>query len=667
MNLFDLIGDDDPVQTPNNTFSSQAAVRTWDEHKEPPNVDHETDLCLDWETTGLRWWGKDRPIGGAVSLPDGSTHYLAWGHRGGGNNISEEGARTYFRRWRKKRITNLNTRFEIHMGREWGVSFEEQGCTVSDVGHYAALLDDHRQEHSLKSIVRDYLPDEAKVEKVGDVVLDGSKMASYHAGIVAVRAEADVRQVRKLKDKLWPMLDAQLLQDVRQLEDEFIYVVCEMEKNGTYIDMELLEKWAAEAEAEWKACVMQIYRNTGMSINPASNPDMQRLFKHQNLMWDEYTDKGKPSFKAGMLKRYLHNENVALALRAKRLKSLDSKYFSKYRKNVNSDGLLRYAIHQLRAEKDENDEDSVGTISGRCSSSAFTFPKEPDFGVNIQQVRKVAKQIEDFGDKYIIRQLHIPGKGMKHLAADAKQIEYRLFASMAGNKEVLEAYAKDPDISFHKFMWKEKLVPKRPKFTYKQTKDLNFAVIYAAGLAKMAFMLEYVTEHEMKELKRIKARRTHPKLLETADIRAVYDELLPEVPKLLKRASHLAAPHCTEYCHKGDIFHRREPHRGYVATILGRRMRFPDAIRLHKALNGVIQGSAADINKRKGIELYNTREEHGLLIRFTVHDEWDGDIEDQEHATIVQQILDRQSFPKLKVPILWDVNIGNNWRECSDD
>ncbi len=37
-------------------------------------------------------------------------------------------------------------------------------------------------------------------------------------------------------------------------------------------------------------------------------------------------------------------------------------------------------------------------------------------------------------------------------------------------------------------------------------------------------------------------------------------------------------------------------------TVLGRRSRFPNRERLHKALNGIVQGGAADVMKQKLVE-----------------------------------------------------------------
>jgi|TARA_R110000824_G_scaffold1386_6_gene7053 DNA polymerase-1 len=604
----------------------------------PPSLSGISQLEFDCETDGLKWWEKDRPIGCSITLPQGvlpegnTALYLPWGHQGGGNLDEAVVKRWAKRELRNKHLTGLNIRFDIHQFREWGVDLEAQGCTFSDVGHYAALLDDHRKRLNLDSLVQDYLG----IEKVGKE-LDATRMASYHAGEVAPRAEADVWQVRDLRAKMWPLLDEQELQRVRQLEDEIIPVVCEMEKNGTLIDQELLEKWIHDTEQDFERCLWKIHRETGLAIDPGRTSDKEKLFNRYHLRI-ERTPNGTPSFTDAILKA-LNHPVIETLRRAIKLKSLRSKYLLKYRDAVDSHGVLRYSLHQLRVEKDDTGQ--AGTISGRFSSSAITR----GVGVNIQQVMKVSKQMDSLGDKYLIRQLHVPESGL-WLSADAMQIEYRMFASYAGTPSVLKAYEKDPLLSFHKLIW-EMIKPFKPDITYRQQKDLNFAKIYAAGIVKLARMLEFISEGEAEELRRTRASRGHPKLQQAVEVEGIYARELPEVAPLLRKASNLASE------------------RGYVKTLLGRRMRFPHGHRLHKALNGIIQGGAADVNKKKLVELHQERKQTGFKMRFTVHDEVDGDIPDMESASQVSQILDRQSFSTLRVPILWDVSTGKNWRECS--
>lgn len=675
MGLFDLV-----------SLMTQPEVSTWTPQA-PPCLDGITEIELDVESDGLRWWAGDRPIGFAVALPGEQTQYLPFAHRGGGNLDEVAVKRWAQRELRGKRITNLNTKFDVHMLREWGVDLEAQACEVSDVAHYAALLDDHRGDvgadrkyhgFSLESIVEDYLPDERKVTHVDGRTLDTRRMSDYHAGAIAIRAEADVRQVQKLKRLMWPMLDAQNLQCVRALEDQVIFAVCEMERNGTLIDVDLLDRWLIEIDAEMHALARAFADAVGFQVNPRSPDDMIRVFEKLHLKI-EHTKDGKPSFTADILKATGHPTALQI-LRWKKLSSVKSKSLVPYARTVDrSTGLLRYALHQLRAQKDEHDEYAAGTVSGRFSSTKIIDTKDHEEGMNIQQVIKPAKQRVSMGfhegddshddEIYIVRRLHVPQRGQLFISADAMQIEYRLFADYTRAPRLMQIYADDPMASFHRKVH-AMLLPYKPDLTYRRQKDVNFAKIYNAGVRKMAWMLDYISAAEFRELSSSKWNdhgkwRNHPtlkpKIDEVLEINRIYDREIPEARPLTRRAMHTAMPFCNDRCKKGDRLHRTTEHRGYVCTILGRRSRFPDGDRIHKALNTIIQGGAADIMKQKLVELHAQRRALGLTLRYTVHDEVDGCVVDREAARRVAVVLNRQSFLQLKVPILWETSIGANW------
>jgi DNA polymerase-1 len=248
---------------------------------------------------------------------------------------------------------------------------------------------------------------------------------------------------------------------------------------------------------------------------------------------------------------------------------------------------------------------------------------------------------------YLIRKLFIPARGFL-AAADAAQIEYRLFADYAKSPKILAAYEKDPWLNFHRLIY-EMIRPHKPDLVYKQQKNLNFARLYGGGLIKLAEMLGYITEAQGIKIHADhggRVPRDHPLLQQVLEVDRIYSAEMPEVSKLSGGAQYLAQT------------------RGYVRTLLGRRMRFPEKKRIHKALNGVIQGSAADILKRKMVEVHRERKRIGFTPRMTVHDEIVGDTVDRESASMLAEVLNRQSFDKLTIPILWETSYGSTWASC---
>lgn len=564
-----------------------------------------SDVEIDAETTGLNW-RTDKVVGLAIRDAAG-TAYLPIAHKRDPHlNINKAVASEWLRKeLRGKVATNLNLRYDAHIIREdLGVDLRETCSKLQDVGHWAALLDDHRRHLSLEAISQDMLG-RGKVKG-----LDPARMADYAPSQVAPYATEDVELTGLLKERMKPLLSFHGLQTVADLEARVLPAVIEMEMNAAPIDVELLQRWCRESEQDVLRRVYEVRRLTGLTINPDRSSDLERLFHKLNIPISQFTPTGKPSFGDEVMRAVSQsNEAVRLVYEAGRLMSLRSKYLLPYREALLPGGFLGYNLHQLRT-------DDGGTITGRFSSSHK----------NIQQVMAVEKQIKAFGsDRYLIRRLFTAPAGRLFLASDAKQIEYRIFAHYSASKHILEAYANNPETDFHAVV-QEMLQVLSPGIGRKQVKNINFAKIYGAGIRKIAEMLGVKED------------------VAQGFVRA-YDSAFPEVASLLARASRAAET------------------RGWVKTILGRRSRFPQRERLHKALNSIIQGSAADINKLKLAELYETRHLTGFVMRLTVHDEVCGDVPDRHAMQLVSDVLARQSV-ELRVPILWDTKVGANWAEC---
>ena len=99
--------------------------------------------------------------------------------------------------------------------------------------------------------------------------------------------------------------------------------------------------------------------------------------------------------------------------------------------------------------------------------------------------------------------------------------------------------------------------------------------------------------------------------------------------------------------------------RGYISTILGRRRRFVGSdAHTYKALNALIQGSAADMTKQAMVNIY---EDMGLVPLLTVHDELDYSIAPEEAEGITEHM--RSAVP-LEVPVGVDAFVESSWGMC---
>jgi DNA polymerase I-like protein with 3'-5' exonuclease and polymerase domains len=570
---------------------------------ELPSLDGHTEVTIDTETDGLEWFRGARPVGMALRFANKPARYIPWAHRGG-QNLDEATVRRWMQReLRGKRIRNLNTRFDVHMLRAWGVDLAAMGCTFHDVAHSAALLDDHRRSFALDALALDYC---------GEGKLSAGRpaeIAQLPASAVAAYAIRDVELVDLLYAAFEPRLAAEDLGRVSALEDAVIPVVCEMEKNGCPIDEEKLDRWVNRSAEILEDLLWDISREVGFSVNPDRNADLVRVFGQLGIVNPHRTAKGAVSFPADYM-RTVEHPTVQKIFRAGKLIDLRAKYLLPYSKML-VDGVLYGSYHQLRA-------DEGGTVSGRFSA---TKP-------NLQQVMTPGKQLRDYGsfegETFIIKELFVPKQGV-WLCADQEQVEFRIAAHYSKAARVLAAYAEDPTTDFHVVV-RDIIRTRKPTFERKPAKDCNFATIYGAGRGRRAAMMGLSTE-------------------EADAVQELYDAEFPEMKAIFRKAVHAAES------------------RGHVKTILGRRSRFPDKKFSHKALNCVIQGSAADGNKLTLVEVYKERERLGLTMRATVHDELDGDLHDPSSLAAVTEVLNRQLLD-LDVPILWAAKTGKNWAEA---
>lgn len=566
--------------------------------------------CIfDVETDGVDVYGDSLPVGFGVGTEDGRYHYLPFGHRGGGNLDRGKVLNWAQREIRDCCVTMAEAKFDLGMSRKVGIDLEKQNCKPQEIQYRAALLNDYRRSFKLNDLAMHYVGR-------GKKEIEHHLIADLPASVVGPYNEMDLQ----LTDDVFKVTDAQIdsqgLRTVCELEDDIIYATMEMERNGGRLDIPKLGGWRTEVRQQIEACVMEVYEQTGLRINPDATRDMERVFRAQDISFSQ-TATGLGSFTDEFLRSFPKDSVPGRLRRARALGSVKSKYLDKYWRERDGE-ILRYKLHQLKG-------DDYGTIAGRYSSSS----------INIQQVFAPRRQAKKLGvAEYIIRELFIPDDGYTWVKADASQIEFRLFAHYSKSKKLIEAYLENPDIDFH-IKVAELMSQDRD-----DAKNLNFGMLYCMGKDKLARSLGRTRE-------------------ESDKLYAEYNQMFPEVRKLIYEAINIAEQ------------------RGWVKTILGRRARFipkdyettdtADEVltysdRYHIALNRVIQGSAADILKLKLRDLYRERKSLGIhKIRFTVHDEFDFDVDSPARVVNIKQFLDRDLGLGIRVPLTWEVKSGPNW------
>ncbi len=527
---------------------------------------------------------------------------MAFGHPAGNNFTLEQVQQWARHELPRRQISLVNPSFDLHMLRKVGIDLEAIGALPRGVQYKCALLDEKRRHYDLESMAQDYLG-KSKVQ-------NGALPENIHkmpGSLIADYAILDARLTLELDDYFEPLLNKQDLHRVAQLEDDLIYCVLHMECQGVLLDLPKLRRWDSEVALR----VSELEKVMPLGVNPRSGPQLEKVFRYLGVADFARTDKDKPCFDENALKfyrnAYASNSKVVdlcdaiLTIRA--VTGLKSRYTSKYLKEVESNGILRYNLHQCRTGDN-------GTVSGRFSAS----------GVNIQQVSAEEKQ-DPATASWIIRELFLPEPKAAWISGDASQIEFRLFAHYSGSDKLAAAYRDNPDTDFHA------VVAEMTGLIRKLAKNVNFGMVYGMGQGKLANDLQLRPE-------------------EADDFFLQYHALFPEARKLMKKCMRIARQ------------------RGFVKTLLGRRRRFSDGLFLHAALNSVLQGSAADIMKKKLVKLYREMKSLEFNLQFTVHDEVNGSLYNPDKAAAIQELLNEQDFD-LRVPITWNVKTGKNWREAA--
>ena len=239
-----------------------------------------------------------------------------------------------------------------------------------------------------------------------------------------------------------------------------------------------------------------------------------------------------------------------------------------------------------------------------------------------------------------IRQAFIPEDGNIMVAADYSQIELRIMAHLSGDENLLKAFKDGVDI--HQATAAEVFgVPldEVEKEQRRRAKAVNFGLIYgmsAFGLAKQ-----------------LGISRT-----EAQSYVDIYFQRYPGVQDYMERTRELAKE------------------KGYVETEFGRRLYLPDISsknaprRQHAertAINAPMQGTAADIIKRAMIDLDTSlaKEFPEVKMIMQVHDELVFEVPKDQLDPVSQHIrIKMEQAAELKVPLVVDVGVGENWDEA---
>jgi len=584
--------------------------------------------------------GNGEIVGISVAV-EGWSGYYSFGHAEG-NFFDKE----VVMRWIKEvcALPNVklfhNAMYDVCWLRAYGVKINGH---IVDTMVMASLIDENRFHYSLNSLSIDYLgqvKDEtalrAAAERAGvDAKAEMWKLPAMYVGLYA---EKDAELTLSLFKKLSVEIKKQDLTKVFDLETQLFPCLIDMKFKGVRVDVQKAHTIKQKLAAQEESLLLEVKKETGIEPQIWAARSIAKVFDKLGLNYVRTAKTQAPSFTKNFLQEH-KNPIVNKIAKAREINKAHTTFI---------DTIIKYE-HRGRIHADINPirGDSGGTVTGRFSYS----------NPNLQQIPARNKQIGP-----MIRSLFIPEDGHKWGCFDYSQQEPRLVVHYAatkfkGDEEVTEIVNRfqNNSIDFHQ------TVADMANISRTQAKTINLGLFYGMGKAKLQAELGISTKDEATKLFN------------------KYHDSVPFVKDLSDAISR-----------DGAAF-------GYIKTFGGRRCRFnkweiaewsagkftppmskPDAeaayfdkypeatkanIRrayTYKALNKLIQGSAADMTKQSMVDLYK----EGIVPHIQVHDELDISIEkgSNQHKKIIEIM---ENAVKLKIPNKVDYESGNNWGEIN--
>jgi len=558
---------------------------------------------------------------------EGWKGYFPIRHQGGGN-LDEDIVLRWLRNTlasEKRDVIFHNALYDVGWLRREGVHV---GGKILDTIVAAPLVNENRYSYSLDNLGEFYCNEKKDESLLQNAALSfgvnpKSEMYKLPSKFVGPYGEQDAALTLKLWQKLKMEVQEQGLEKILDMECRLIPLLLEMRWRGVRIDEQKADDVSKKLSIEEQKLQVEIKRKYGAEVNLWANASLEAIFE-QNKIWFPRTAKGMASFQKDWLEGHEH-ELPQLIVRARKLNKARTTFIDKMIKDHCFDGRIHAEAHAMR-------NDRGGTVSGRFSYS----------NPNLQQVPARDPEIGN-----LIRSLFIPEDGCQWGVFDYSQQEPRLTVhyadrmNLAGAKDAVVEYT-EKNADFHQIVADMANIPR------KQAKTINLGLSYGMGKEKL-----------IKELG-----------IDDTEAEGLFQQYHNKVPFIRGLQDQCA---------------RVAMERGYIRTFAGRRCRFNlwedryertlplpyeeaqekygDNLKrsyTYKALNRLIQGSAADMTKLAMLGLW----EEGIVPHLQVHDEVDISVENTEQADKIAEIM--ETCVELAVPLLVDKELGSSWGETKE-
>jgi DNA polymerase I-like protein with 3'-5' exonuclease and polymerase domains len=618
----------------------------WVPPSELPDLTDAKEIAVDLETRdpnlktkGPGWPTRDGEVIGYAVATSFWSGYLPIKHFGGGN-LDEK----IVKRWLAKQLAAPSDKIMHNAQYDLGW-LRAEGFTVNgrviDTMVTANLLDENRFSYSLNALGYDYLgkvkSEKGLVEAARDFGVDPkAEMWKLPAMYVGQYAEMDATLTLDLWTHFKVLIEQEGIKDIWELETALIPYLVEMTLRGVRVDLERAERSKQEVMKREKALLAQIKDMVGVPVDIWAAASISKAFDALGIAYPR-TEKGAPSFTKSFLNENPHPLATSIA-QARAYNKINGTFIDGILRYVGADGRVHGHINQIRS-------DDGGTVSGRISMS----------NPNMQQIPSRDPILGP-----MIRSLFLPDEGKHWASVDFSQQEPRLAVHYAdaygksigreinGVAEIVHAYNTDPSTDFHTMVAQMASLPR------KQAKAVGLGIIYGMGAAKMADDLDISVDEAKAVI--AKFNETLPFLKELG--RGVQNRL--EDPRSSGSIRSILGRKCRFNSWEPAAFgmNKAMPYEAAVAAY-GPTTRLQRAM-TYKALNRLIQASAADMTKKAWLDCCQA----GYLPMLQVHDELAFSVDSVEQAREISAIMSN-SVP-LCVPNKCDIDFGPSWGEATD-
>lgn len=570
-------------------------------------------ICFDTETDGVDPV-RANLVGVSLSAVSGVAYYIPLNVEGGLEQVAAiEILRPLLENDDSTKIAH-NYKFDYLLLRRAGLRLKGKVFDTMIAGY----LLDASQKLKMDDLAKKYLNYEPiAIEKLIGKGRGKKTMDEIPPEDITVYACEDADITLRLHEVLSVMLDKDELTEVAEtLEFPLIEVLAEMELAGIQMDTEMLEEFSRLLTEDILQLEQTIYEKCGTEFNINSPQQLgEVLFDKMGLPAGKKTKTGQYSTAESVLTKLEGDYEVpGLVLEYRALSKLKSTYVDALPKLINEEtGRIHTDFNQSVA------------ATGRLSSSN---PNLQNIPIRTERGRE-------------IRKAFVAKEGHRLLSADYSQVELRVIAAIAGDKQMIQAFENDEDIHSRtaKEIFDLDLIDEVEANHRRKAKQVNFGIPYGVSAYGLATRLN-ISNDEGKEM---------------------IDQYFRRFPGILN------------YINETKEFAKEQ---GYVKTLMGRRRYIPEinsgnwnvrSFAERTAINMPIQGTAADIIKRAMINIQRYIEEHDLKTRMLlqVHDELIFELPEDEAedvAPVIKKLM--ESAYQLAVPLKVDMGIADNWLDA---